>query len=59
MIAHGFLDVKIAIPLDEHGEMRVGLGLYHAKAGVIEDDAGDKLAFTGSINETQAGWLVN
>jgi len=26
MIAHGFLDVKIAVPLDEHGEMRAGLG---------------------------------
>lgn len=59
MIAHGFLDVKIAIPLDEHGEMRAGLGLYHAKAGIIEDDQGDRLAFTGSINETRAGWLIN
>jgi len=59
MIAHGFLDVKIAVPLDEHGEMRAGLGLYHAKAGVIVDDAGDKLVFKGSINETPAGWLNN
>jgi len=59
MIAHGFLDVKIAIPLDEHGEMRAGLGLYHAKAGVVVDDHGDKLVFKGSINETPAGWLNN
>ena len=51
--------MKIAIPLDEHGEMRAGLGLYHAKAGVIEDDHGDKLVFKGSINETPAGWLNN
>jgi SNF2 family DNA or RNA helicase len=59
MIAHGFLDVKIAVPLDERGEMRAGLGLYHAKAGVIVDDTGDKLVFKGSINETPAGWLNN
>ncbi|HEX8341205.1 MAG TPA: helicase-related protein [Tepidisphaeraceae bacterium] len=59
MIAHGYLDVKIAIPLDEHGEMRAGLGLYHAKAGIVVDDAGDKLVFKGSINETPSGWLNN
>ena len=53
------LDVKIAIPLDEHGQMKAGLGLYHAKAGVITDDAGDKLVFKGSINETPSGWLNN
>jgi SNF2 family DNA or RNA helicase len=59
MIAHGFLDVKLAIPLDEHGQMRAGLGLYHAKTGIITDDAGDKLVFKGSINETPSGWLNN
>ena len=59
MIAHDYLDVKLAVPLDEHGQMRAGLGLYHAKAGVITDDGGDKLVFKGSINETPAGWLNN
>lgn len=59
MIAHDVLDVKLAVPLDEHGQMRAGLGLYHAKAGIIIDDAGDKLVFKGSINETPAGWLNN
>ena len=54
LIAHGHLDVKLAIPLDENGEMRAGLGLYHAKAGIITDHAGDKLAFKGSINETHS-----
>jgi len=59
MIAHGFLDVKLAIPLDEHGQMRTGLGLYHAKTGIITDDAGNQLVFKGSINETPSGWLNN
>lgn len=59
MIAHGFLDVKIAIPLDERGEMRAGLGMYHSKLGLVTDEAGDRLAFKGSINETENGWLYN
>jgi len=59
MIAHGFLDVKLAIPLDEHGQMKAGLGLYHAKMGIISDDAGDRLVFKGSINETHQGWKTN
>jgi SNF2 family DNA or RNA helicase len=59
MIAYGFLDVKLAIPLDEHGEMRAGLGLYHAKAGIVTDEAGERLVFRGSINETEAAWRFN
>ena len=59
MIARGHLDVRLAVPLDEHGEMRAGLGLYHAKAGIIRDEAGDQLVFKGSINETPAGWRSN
>ena len=59
MIAHERLDVKLAVPLDVHGEMRVGLGLYHAKMGIITDAKGDQLVFKGSINETPAGWKSN
>ena len=59
MIAHGFLDVKLAIPLDEAGKMRAGLSLYHAKMGLLTDEAGDQLAFKGSINETEQGWRTN
>ncbi len=59
MVAHGFLDVKLAIPLDEHGRMRAGLGLYHAKMGIVTDGAGDQLVFRGSINETAQGWKSN
>lgn len=59
MIAHGFLDVKVAIPLDAQGNMRAGLGLYHSKMGLVTDGAGDRLVFRGSINETEAGWEYN
>lgn len=59
MVAHNFLDIKLAIPKDAEGKYRAGLGLYHAKAGLLVDAAGDKLAFRGSINETIAGWKQN
>jgi SNF2 family DNA or RNA helicase len=59
MVAHRHLDVKLAIPKDAEGKFRAGLGLYHAKAGLLTDGGGDRLVFTGSINETNAGWKVN
>jgi SNF2 family DNA or RNA helicase len=59
MIAHGHLDVKLAIPLDEQGRMRGGLGIYHAKMGIVLDESGDQLVFRGSINETEHGWRNN
>ncbi|MFY9341675.1 MAG: SNF2-related protein [Planctomycetota bacterium] len=59
LIAAGRLDVKVAIPKDEHGRIRPGLGLYHAKAGLLDDAEGNQIAFTGSLNETVAGWIHN
>ncbi len=59
MVAHSHLDIKLAIPKDAEGHYRAGLGLYHAKAGLLVDAAGDRLAFRGSINETLAGWKQN
>ena len=59
MVAKKLLDVKLAVPKDEQGRYVPGLGLYHAKAGILTDSAGDRLAFTGSINETEAAWKLN
>lgn len=50
LVERGFLELKIAI-LDSYG-------IYHEKIGVIEDMDGDSIAFTGSLNETEAA-LVN
>ncbi len=36
-----------------------GLGLFHEKAGIIEDGEGNRLAFSGSINETEFDWKHN
>src|ERR1035438_5297539 len=52
MIAQGHLDVKVAIPVGSSG-------IYHEKVGIITDEAGNRVAFSGSVNETAGGWLNN
>jgi hypothetical protein len=59
MVANGFLDVKVAVPVDSHGRPARVPGIYHAKFGIILDAAGNTLAFSGSINETAGGWVHN
>ena len=59
MISNGYLEVRFTVPCNEKGEPVAGEGIYHEKAGVIEDKAGNRLAFNGSINETYYGWAKN
>ena len=59
MVAKGHLDMKVAVPCDEGRKPIAGLGLFHEKAGIIEDGEGNRLAFSGSINETEFGWKHN
>ncbi len=59
MIARGHLDVKVAVPCNAKKKPIPVDGIFHEKAGVIEDRAGDKIAWNGSLNETAAGWRHN
>ncbi len=59
MVEHGFLDVKVAVPVDEQGRPERVPGIYHAKFGIITDSDGNILTFSGSINETAGGWKNN
>ena len=52
MIGHGHLDVKVAVSVGS-------TGIYHEKVGIITDEAGNRIAFSGSVNETAGGWLNN
>lgn len=54
MIGEGLLDIKIAVL--EEGD---SVGLYHEKIGVFEDREGNRVAFTGSANESAGGLLSN
>ena len=59
MIGRGHLDVKVAVPCDADGRPVNDTAVFHEKSGVIEDRAGYKIAWTGSLNETSAGWKRN
>lgn len=54
LIEKGILDIKIAIL--EHDEE---IGMYHEKIGIIEDEEGNKIAFTGSYNESLNSYVNN
>ena len=54
LIADNVLDIKVAFKLDANSA-----GIFHEKMGIIIDDEGNKLAFTGSMNETYSGLLQN
>jgi superfamily II DNA or RNA helicase len=59
MVANGFLDVKLAVPCDLDRRPVRDDSIFHEKTGIIEDKTGDRLAFNGSINETEFGWTRN
>lgn len=54
LIANGVLDIRIAYTEDTKG-----LGMYHEKMGIIEDAAGNKIAFSGSMNESSTAMSLN
>ncbi len=53
MIAHDQLDVKVAIPVSPAGQPIASIGIYHEKVGVIADQEGNRISFSGSINENR------
>ena len=58
MVARGHLDVKVAVPCRD-GRPVSDAAIFHEKSGVVEDRAGHRIAWTGSLNETAAGWRRN
>ncbi len=59
MVAHEHLEVKVAVPCDAARNPVADEAIFHEKTGVVEDRAGDRIAWTGSLNETAAGWTRN
>lgn len=53
LIANGFLEIKIAVPLNDSPEEIKKL--FHDKAGLFSD-GNDFVGFRGGINETFNGW---
>ena len=54
LIASGLLDIRIAF-----AESKKGYGIYHEKVAIVTDGAGDKVAFSGSMNASATALREN
>lgn len=54
LIAKGVLDIRLAYTEDKNG-----IGMYHEKMGLIEDEEGNVVAFSGSMNESATAMSIN
>lgn len=54
LISDGIMDIQVA-----YTEDFFGIGMYHEKMGIIEDYVGNKIAFSGSNNESAAAMHIN
>lgn len=59
MVAKGLMDVKVAVPCDAGRKPITGQAIFHEKTGIIMDAVGDRIAFNGSVNESESGWTGN
>jgi hypothetical protein len=64
LIANSYLEIKIAIPIQNNGLPNNEITLdtrhiFHEKVGIFTDREGNQLAFSGSNNESLSGWELN
>jgi superfamily II DNA or RNA helicase len=63
LISNGFLDIKIALIMKNNtictSEEIEESGIFHQKVGIFEDNEGNVISYSGSINETLSGWVNN
>ncbi len=64
LVAKQMLDIKVAIVLNASGQPMthqdsIKTGIFHQKVGILEDSEGNKISFSGSINETAYAWNQN
>lgn len=65
LIANEYLEIKIAVPLKENripedsDRLLAPQHIFHEKVGIFTDSKGDRIAFSGSNNESLSGWSNN
>lgn len=57
LIASGRLDIRLALKMNSNGTL--SRGIFHEKTGIFSDVNGNKVAFSGSSNETVGGLVQN
>ena len=56
MLKKNLLEIRIVLPADSSERKS---RIFHPKFGIFRDGNGDELVFSGSTNETRAGWTSN
>lgn len=62
LVANDRLEIKVVLPRGPDGMPIPGdiaREYYHPKEGIFVDAAGNRLAFSGSINDSESGWQHN
>ena len=62
LVAKERLDIRVVLPVGADGlpiPRPDSQEYYHPKEGIFGDAAGNKLAFSGSVNESRSGWREN
>jgi superfamily II DNA or RNA helicase len=59
MLSKGFLEMRLAVVVEEKTDKCAVDSIFHQKIGVLRDYEGNQVSFSGSINETAMGWLFN
>lgn len=62
LVANGRLDMRVVLPRGKDGQPLAASEAreyYHPKEGLFEDREGNKLAFSGSSNDSENGWQWN
>jgi hypothetical protein len=60
LVANDRLDIRVVVEADPvTRQVMASGGYFHAKGGVLWDEQGDGVAFSGSINETATAWQTN
>lgn len=57
LIEKGILDIKVADKLEQYDG--TDIGMFHEKIGFFEDENGDSIAFSGSLNESDNAYSRN
>ncbi|MBI3990242.1 MAG: DEAD/DEAH box helicase family protein [candidate division NC10 bacterium] len=62
MVAHGTLEIRVVLPKGPDGyplPAEEAREYYHPKEGLFKDAFGDRIAFSGSSNESESSWQWN
>lgn len=64
LVARNQLSMRVAVVTDKYGQpidydTAIRQGIFHQKVGIFEDEDGNLISFSGSVNESAMAWEDN